>query len=102
MGEFKICGMHLDLHQSCAYRVMGRELDYEICIPCVVQWSMLWFSAITRLNQTLTSEDIEIEKVPRNCGHGDCSSDFYAFWRFAHTASVHADNGGCNFAQNTK
>ena len=25
-----------------------------------------------------------------------------AFWRFAHTANVHVDNGGCSFAQNTK
>ena len=33
--------------------VMGKELDYEICIPGVVQWCMLWFSAPTRLNQTL-------------------------------------------------
>ena len=38
--------------------VMGRELDYDICLPFVVQWSMLWFSAPTRLNQTLESEDI--------------------------------------------
>ena len=25
--------------------VMGRELDYESCVPCVVRWCMLWFSA---------------------------------------------------------
>ena len=39
---------------------MGRELDYESCIPCVVRWSMLWFSAPTRLNQTLEGEEIKI------------------------------------------
>ena len=33
--------------------VRGRELDYEICFSCVVQWCMLWFSASARLNQTL-------------------------------------------------
>ena len=33
--------------------VMGKELAYEICIPCVVQWCMIWFSAPTRLNPTL-------------------------------------------------
>ena len=81
--------------------VMGRELDHEICVSCVVQWCMLWFSAPARMNQT--SEDEEINrKVPRSCGHGDCRSDLHAFWCFTHTANVHGDNGGCNFAQNTK
>ena len=28
--------------------VMGMELDYEIGVPCVVQWCMLRFSAPTR------------------------------------------------------
>ena len=32
--------------------VMGMELEYKICIPCVVQWCMLWFPAPTRLNRT--------------------------------------------------
>ena len=27
--------------------VIGRDLDCELCIPCEVQWSMLWFSAPT-------------------------------------------------------
>ena len=111
MDGFKICGMHVDLHQDGADRptpemygylkrrmlsimlcvnwvcegafddqewvseststmqeeeVMGRDLDYEICVPCVVQWSML------------------------------------SFWRFAHATNVHVDNGGCGFVQNTK
>ena len=35
----------------------GRDLGDEICIPCVVQWSMLWFSAPTRSNQTLEGEE---------------------------------------------
>ena len=33
--------------------VSGMELDFEIGIPCVVQWSMLWFPAPTRLNLTV-------------------------------------------------
>ena len=32
--------------------VMGRGLECESCIPCVVHWCMLWFSAPSRLNQT--------------------------------------------------
>ena len=82
--------------------VTGRDLDYEICMPCVVQrsmqWRMLWFSTPRRLNQTLEGEGVNIEKKPRSGGHGDCIRDLYAFWRFAHTANVHVDNGGCSFA----
>ena len=42
--------------------VMGRELDYENCVPCVVQWCMLWFSAPTRLNQTWENRGVNIAK----------------------------------------
>ena len=41
---------------------MGMELDYEIGIPCEVQWSMLWFSAPTRLNGTLERQEFNIAK----------------------------------------
>ena len=33
--------------------VMGGELEYKPCVPCVVHWSMLLFSAPTRLNSIL-------------------------------------------------
>ena len=39
--------------------LMGKGLDYELCIPCVVQCLMLRFSALTRLNQTM--EDGEMK-----------------------------------------
>ena len=42
--------------------VMGRDLDHELCITCVVQWSMLWFSASTRLNQTKEDDEIKMAK----------------------------------------
>ena len=41
--------------------LMGMDLDYKPGIPCVVQWCMLWFSAPTRLNQTL-GKDLRIIK----------------------------------------
>ena len=41
---------------------MGWEQDYEICVPCMVQWCMLWFSAPTRLHQTLENQGINIAK----------------------------------------
>ena len=31
-------------------------------MPCVVQWNMLWFSAPTRLNQTMEDDEINIAK----------------------------------------
>ena len=57
--------------------VMGRELDYEICIPCVVHWCMLWFSAPPRFNQTL-GRDIKNQKISRSREHRDRRSDLYA------------------------
>ena len=42
--------------------VMGRELDYEICNPCVVQWCTLWLSALTLLKHSWEGEKIKIEK----------------------------------------
>ena len=42
--------------------VLGMELDYEIGIPCVVQWSMLWISAPTRLNGVLGKQELKIKK----------------------------------------
>ena len=54
--------------------LMGKELDYENCVPCVVPRCMLWFSAPTRLNQTL-GRNLQNQKVPRSCGHGDCRRD---------------------------
>ena len=81
---------------------MGRDLDYEICIPCVVQWSMLWFSAPTRLNQTLEGEDINIVKYHEVVNMGDRRSDLYALRRFTHTANVHVDNSDCSLAKNTQ
>ena len=67
-----VCGGTFDHHewvsestideQEEADEVMGRYLYYEICIPCVVPWSMLWFSAPTRLHHTLEGEEINIAK----------------------------------------
>ena len=42
--------------------MMDKELDCELCIPCAVPWSMLWFSAPARLNQTMEGEGINIVK----------------------------------------
>ena len=36
--------------------ILGVELNYKIKVPCVVQWSLLWFSAPTELNNSLGRE----------------------------------------------
>ena len=57
------------------------ELDFEIGIPCVVQWSMLWFPAPTRLNLTVGRQGLKIKKVLCGCQHGDYGCKFVTIWR---------------------
>ena len=80
---------------------MGMELDDEIGIPCVVQRCMLWFSAPTRLNQTL-GRDLKTQKVPRSREQGNCRSDLWTLRVYAHTENVHVGIGGHGLAQNTQ
>ena len=40
---------------------LSMALDFKIDVPCVVQWSLLWFSAPTRLNKILGLE-LKIKK----------------------------------------
>ena len=42
-------------------KILSMVLDFKIDIPCVVQWSLLWFSASTNLNRILGSE-LKIKK----------------------------------------
>ena len=72
---------------------MGRDLDHEICILCVVQWCMLWFSAPTRFQSNIGRRRNSNRKIPRGRECGDCTRHLYAFWRLAHTANVHVDKG---------
>ena len=44
-----------------AEEVLGMDLDYEIGLPCVAQWCMLWFSAPTRLNGTLEKQGLQFK-----------------------------------------
>ena len=41
--------------------ILCMELNYKIDVPCVVQWSLLWFSAPTNLNRILV-RDLNIKK----------------------------------------
>ena len=31
-------------------------LKYDIDVPCVIQWGLLWFSSLSRLNQMLRKQ----------------------------------------------
>ena len=46
-------------------RSLSMVLDFKIDNPCVVQWSLLWFSAPTNLNRILGSE-LKTKKVSRS------------------------------------
>ena len=41
--------------------ILGMELNYKIDVPCVVQWSLLSYSALTKLNKIL-GHDLKIKK----------------------------------------
>ena len=41
--------------------ISSMVLDFKIDVPCVVQWSLLWFSAPTDFNRILGSE-LKIQK----------------------------------------
>ena len=82
--------------------VMGRELSYEICIPCVVQWV---HAAVLRANtfkSNVGKPRNKNRKEPRSCEHGDCVRDLESFWRCAHTKVVQVDNGGWVLVQDTE
>ena len=52
--------------------ILSMALDFKMDVPCVVQWSVLWFSAPTDLNRILGTE-LKMKKVPRSrqwCYHG--------------------------------
>ena len=47
---------------SCQETKVLEVLDYDIEVPCVVQWSMLWFSSPTRLNRRFLNSGAIIAK----------------------------------------
>ena len=63
---------------------------------------MLWFSALTRLNQTLEDEERKIEKYHEVVDMVIAYAIAMLFGgSHTRTAGVHVDNGGCSFVKNT-
>ena len=58
-----------------------RELNYEIDVPCVVQWRFLWFTAPSRFNVELHCQDARIIKC-------------HEFTNLANEAAINATHGG--------
>ena len=69
------------------------ELDCGFVVPCVVQWSLLWFSAPTRLNEILDQE-FKIKKVPRGNRRDNYRNKFATIWRGTQMEVVHVDISG--------
>ena len=42
-----------------------RLLDHDIEIPCVVQWGMLWYSALTGSNNDLLNDGVFLERYDK-------------------------------------
>ena len=77
-----LCAATFDGHESVSEstitqqeEVMGKELNCENCVLCVVQWCMPWFAAPTRLNLTLENQGIKLAKYHETVKNDDCVRD---------------------------
>ena len=61
--------------------------NYDIDVPCVVQWGLLWFSSPSRLNQRFADNGTKVAKHPRNWKHGNGATN------------VFVEIGRCGFVQ---
>ena len=80
--------------------ILSMELNYKIGVPCVVQWSLLWFSAPTRKNIIL-GLDLKIKKYHEAVNIAIKDAVVRPFGG-AHTEVVHVDIGGKGLTQYTQ
>ena len=45
------------------------ELDYEIDVPCPLQWGLLWFSASTNLNRKIVNKGTKVANFREIVNH---------------------------------
>ena len=80
------------------YEVL-ESLHYDIEVPCVVQWRMLWYSAPTSFRNDLINDGDTQEKYGKADNMAIKTSSFCPFWRrHAHTktfffGSTEVDDG---------
>ena len=56
-------------------------LNYDVDIPCIVQWKMLWFSAPTGRNNDLLSGGVILEKYHETVNKALKSASVLTYWR---------------------
>ena len=81
--------------------VMSKELVYEFCIPCVVQWCTLWFSAPTRLHRRL-GWDLKTKEYNEAVDRAIAEAISGPFWVYTYSENVYVGIGGFGFVQNTQ
>ena len=65
----RVCDDALDDHVwvseptiSCDDAIVLEALQHDIADPCIVRWSMLWFSAPTNFNRRFVNNEVVLEK----------------------------------------
>ena len=72
--------------------ILSMALDFKIDVPCVVRWSLLWFSAPTDLNRILGTE-LKIEKYHEVVNGAIMDAIVKPFWRETQSEVVYANLG---------
>ena len=72
-----VCDVAMEGHEWVSEATVSMEeygmlvaLNYEIDVPCAVQWGLLWFSSPSRRNQRFADHDANVRAET-----GSCSSD---------------------------
>ena len=81
---------------------IGVALNYRIDVPCVVQWCLLWFTAVSRLNQRIEGNGTKKREVPRGHKSGTCSHLHCLLSWIQHPASMHAEISRWGPGQSTR
>ena len=63
-------------------------LKYDIDVPCVIQWGLLWFSSLSRLNQMFTNKGTKIAKYHEAVNMAIEATFTRPFLRNAHATNV--------------
>ena len=58
---------------SCQEAKVLEVLGYDVAVPCVVQWRMLWFSSPTSVNRRFLNSGIQRSYRPGDCDNLHCA-----------------------------
>ena len=57
------------------------SLQYDLANPCIIQWSMLWFSAPTSLDNGLLNDGVILEKYNEALNLPILATFTFSFWK---------------------